>query len=355
MSRPASPATVLAIGIDAASPALLERWMDNGTLPNLAALRDRGVTGETRGIDGFFAGSTWPSLYTATNPARHGIHYGVQLRAGSYDYYRPADEDFVHGQPFWSRLSHAGRRVAILDVPLSRLDRSIHGMHVVEWGGHDAVFGFSAWPAAIEAAIRTEFGPHPAAVPCDAERRTPEDYDRFVETLIRGARAKGALTRRFLADGGWDFFMQVFTEAHCAGHQCWHLHDATHPTHDPRTRARIGDPLRSVYVAIDREIGEIAAAAGDPTIIVFTAHGMAHWYGAGFLLRDILFRLDVARARVSEPHGSPGLARHAWRTVPRRLRDRLAPLRDLLFGARATVAPRGPVAGIDTSTSRCFA
>ena len=51
--------------------------------------------------------------------------------------------------PFWSHLSRAGRRVAILDVPLTRIDPSINGLQVVEWGGHDSVYGFQTWPPGV--------------------------------------------------------------------------------------------------------------------------------------------------------------------------------------------------------------
>jgi predicted AlkP superfamily phosphohydrolase/phosphomutase len=347
------PARVVVLGIDAASPALVSRWMDDGTLPNLSALRARGRYGDTRGIDGFFVGSTWPSLYTATNPARHGVHYGLQLRPGSYEFQDPASGDFVHGEPFWSRMSRAGRRIAILDVPLSRLDSSMNGIHVVEWGGHDAIFGFSAWPPSVETTIATEFGAHPAGPSCDAARRSPQDYERFVDALVRGVHTRTALTHRFLAGGDWDFFMQVFTESHCAGHQCWHLHDRTHPAHDTQTVARTGDPLLAVYGAIDAAIGDIIAAAGKATIIVFAAHGMAHWYGAGFLLRDILFRLNVARP-VATPATRPGIARKLWRSIPAATRERLAPLRDLILGARPAIAQAHSI-GVDPAASRCFA
>ena len=34
---------VVAIGLDAADPVLIERWLEEGHLPHLARLRDRGV------------------------------------------------------------------------------------------------------------------------------------------------------------------------------------------------------------------------------------------------------------------------------------------------------------------------
>ena len=80
----APPAKLLVIGIDAANPELLRRWGADGTMSNLGALMARGLVGETRGIEGFLVGATWPTFSTGVNPARHGFHYTVQLRPGSY-------------------------------------------------------------------------------------------------------------------------------------------------------------------------------------------------------------------------------------------------------------------------------
>ena len=93
----------------------------------------RGLVGSTRNLDGFCIGSTWPSWYTGVTPARHGLHYLVQLRSGTYQLYRPSDEGLVKRDAFWSHLSRAGRRVAVLDVPVSD-DRS-----VTQWSSNGRV------------------------------------------------------------------------------------------------------------------------------------------------------------------------------------------------------------------------
>jgi predicted AlkP superfamily phosphohydrolase/phosphomutase len=354
-----SATRVLVIGIDAANPTLLRQWAHDGTLPTLRSMIARGLLGATRGIEGFFVGSTWPSFYTGVTPARHGFHYLTQLKPGTYEFYRPATDAIAHA-PFWRHLSRAGRRVAILDVPLTRIDRELNGIHVVEWGGHDAAYGFDAWPAHVAATIRSRFGAHPSGLSCDGGRRTADDYRHFIDGLVRGVGLKTQLTAHFLRESGWDFFLQVFTESHCAGHQCWHLHDVTHPAHEPAVAAVTGDPLRRVYAAIDTAIGELLAAAGDALVVVLAAHGMSHWYGAQFLLRDILLRLGAAHPSEAAPAprraASPlaiGGARWAWQHLPESMRRGLRPLRRRLdrgTNRRGVV----PTIGVDPRASRCF-
>jgi predicted AlkP superfamily phosphohydrolase/phosphomutase len=352
-----SPTRVLVLGIDAASPALLDAWIADGTLPNLGALVDRGIAGRTHGIDGFFIGSTWPSMYTGTNPAHHGVHYLVQIVPGTYRLHHCATGTYIHRPPFWRALSDAGRRVAILDVPLSRLDSDLNGVHVVEWGGHDSLYGFQCAPPALGEELVARYGRHPLSGDCDGDRTTAQDFRAFLDQLELGVARKLALTTDLLSRGGWDMFMQVFTEAHCTGHQCWHLHDALHPAHDPSIASALGDPLRRMYRTIDRSIGELLRTVGDDTTaIVFSAHGMSHWYGAQFLLRDILLRLGVTTPLPAPARKGPSraeeVARMAWRTLPVSVRGQIKGVRQRLRPARSTV--REPTIPVDAASSLCF-
>jgi predicted AlkP superfamily phosphohydrolase/phosphomutase len=348
------PTKLLVLGIDAASPALIDAWMADGTLPNLAALAKRGLVGRTRGIDGFFVGSTWPSLYTGTNPAQHGFHYQVQLASGSYHLEDRALGAFVERDPFWRVLSRAGKRVAVLDVPLAKVEPEINGVHVVEWGGHDSFFGYSTTPPELAADIESRFGRHPVGPSCDAEGRVASDYLEFKALLEGGVRRRAWWTRELLDRGGWDLFMTVFTESHCVGHQCWHLHDVEHPAHDPAVAAITGNPLRSVYRAIDDAIGTLVEGAGDAPIIVFSAHGMSTRYGTYFLLRDLLYALGVsAPPRVPFRYRLREMVAKVWRVLPDSARSRLSPLRDRVT-AGDDARTSAPAIGVDVERSRCF-
>jgi predicted AlkP superfamily phosphohydrolase/phosphomutase len=325
---------VLLLGVDAGSAPLVREWAEAGVLPTFRRLFADGLVGETRSVEGFFVGSTWPSLYTGVTPARHGISSLVQLRVGTYDLFRCYTGEFVKREPFWNHLSRAGRRVAICDVPLSGVSENLNGIQLVEWGSHDANYGFRSWPPRLARQIRSRFGPHPLSTSCDADHRSPEAFRALSNRLVEGVRRKTALTRFLLEQGGWDFFTQVFTEAHCVGHQAWHLHDRGHPAHEARASSEAGDPVLHVYTAIDHAIGELLRAAGDDcVVIVLLSHGMCARYGAQFLLPDILVRLGVGVAPAPPPapvagSGPTSLERFlaaGWRRTPEPLKDWIRP------------------------------
>jgi predicted AlkP superfamily phosphohydrolase/phosphomutase len=356
-----APARVLLIGVDAGSAPLVREWAAAGVLPTFQRLLAHGLVGDTRSLEGFFVGSTWPSFYTGVTPARHGISSLVQLRVGSYDLFRCYTGEFVKREPFWNHLSRAGRRVAICDVPLSGVSEGLNGIQLVEWGSHDANYGFRTWPPRLARRIRSRFGAHPLSASCDADHRSPEAFRALGARLVEGVRTKTTLTRSLLEEGGWDLFAQVFTEAHCVGHQAWHLHDPRHPAHDARVAALAGDPVREVYAAIDRAIDELLRAAGEDCLaVVLLSHGMCARYGAQFLLPDILVRLGLGvaprPAPAPRPEDAGPLARPleaGRRHTPAAVKDWLRPGLEHLrhIRNRAEAPPRW---SLEPALGRCF-
>ncbi len=288
---------VVVLAIDAASSDLLLRWSHDGTLPTFQALLSKGLTGFTSAPPGLFVGSTWASLYTGVNPGKHGRYSQRQIKPGTYELYPYGEGLGVKREPFWNYLSQAGRRVAILDVPHSSLSPDLNGIQVVEYGAHDADCGFQAWPQSLAKEIKARFGQptsHPIRGDCDA-KRDPDSVAAFRDTLLKGIANKTELTKHFLHQENWDLFAQVFTETHCIGHQCWHIHDPTQQWHDAEAAKIIGDPIKDVYQAIDKALGEILPEIDNKaTVIILVSHGMGPTNVQYGFMEKLLLHLKVA-------------------------------------------------------------
>jgi predicted AlkP superfamily phosphohydrolase/phosphomutase len=351
------PTRVLVLGFDAANPDLIRRWAADGTLPNLRALMDRGLVGDTRSLEGFIH-STWPSFFTGVSPGRHGFHYIAQVKPETYEY----EMNEVRHEAFWTPLSRAGRRLAVMDAPLFQPDSEINGMHVADWGAVENWTRFRTVPASLRGQILAQWGGHPLQGTGEDLRNSTERQLALLDVLSRGVRARAAMTCHYLAQGQWDLFVQVFTESHSAGHNMWHVHDPSHPSHDPVMAARIGDPIRTIYAEIDAAMGQVIDAAGDAVVLVVAAHGMSHWYGAEFVLKEILFRLGAAERRPPPPPpeldhrlraAAIGGARHLWRLAPPGFRQRVFELRRRMRRPSTDLLPL-PAIGADPGRSRCF-
>ena len=273
---------IIAIGLDSADPDLLVRWSDADALPNLAALRARGVWGLLDTPEGLADDAVWSSFSTCVSPARHGRYHFKALLPGSYDAPKFRDHHFRHA-PFWALLSDAGKRVAILDVPKSPRAYRINGVQLNDWRVHGRDDTTRSIPGSLADSLLTRFGEDRTdradsgeylcrvALPSRQVRR------EFMERLKRSIHDKTAVAEELLAREPWDLLVVVFKESHCAGHQCW----------PP------GPDLREIYAALDSSIARLLQFAGpDTTVLVFSNLGMRANHTGNHLLDRILRRLE---------------------------------------------------------------
>ena len=317
---------ILFVGIDAGDKDLILQWAESGVLPTIRSLLEKAVWGVTSSPVGVFGGGMWPSFFTGVSPARHGRHCYSQLRRGTYDTYRFRPSD-LKWEPFWGVLGRANKRAVILDVPKGLPSKSLKGAQLFDWGTHDPDSDFCTWPTSLAPEVEAQFGKHPVGQ-CNSIRRDASGYKEFCDALLSGVAKKGELINYFLNQGGWDFFLAVFGESHCAGHQCWHLHDPTHPKHDEELFRSLGDPIKDVYVAIDAAIGRLLQRVGPETIVfVFASHGMGQHNRGTHLLDAILRRRERAGVSSRRRRIADGLA-WCWNRIPLTLRKPLMPARD---------------------------
>ena len=330
----ATPKTkVLAIGLDAAEQDLILQWMDSGDLPALSRLRDRSVWGPMENEPGLYTGAVWPSIYTGVSAARHGLYYSRQIRSGTYRTY-PFHPSDLNSPPFWEVLSDAGYRVAVIDVPHAPLSKELNGIQVADWGNHDFHFpSVACWPPELAQEITQRFGADEVGS-CEAADRGSEEYWELRDKLIARVERKAELVEHLLAKGDWDLFLAVFADSHCAGHQLWHLHEAENAQLETPGR---GDPVKDVYVALDRAVGRLLDQVdSDTTVILFTSHGMGMVHDGNSVLDEILTRLEGASANGAQKVLFP--VRAAYRQIlPAGLRRHLRTMAGRLFHAVAYV------------------
>ena len=321
------PTRLLVLGADALDKDLVLRWAQDGTLPAFRRLLGEGARGVTETPPGLYVGAVWPSFWTATSPARHARYCFEQLVPGSYDTARihPAD---TRAPAFWKALSAAGRRVAVLDVPKTYVEPGLNGVQLVDWGTHDPDYeGPLTWPPDFREEVIARYGRDQVGN-CNRHGKSGA-YAELREQLRARVATRTRLVRDVIARESWDCVIAVFSESHCAGHQCWHLHDPAHARHDAALAREVGDPIRDVYIAIDAAVGEILGGLDPATdVVVFGSHGMRSHYDATFLLDDMLRRIENPRAPARTATGRKPLAKRIWKRTPAPLRRVLSPFKE---------------------------
>lgn len=334
MAKRSDPPRVLYVAFDACDAGLLEELARQGACPNVASLLATGAVVDTIAPYGTFVGSSWMTISTGTDVSTHRYWNWLEVDPETYAL-RSTSPRESRRPPFWQHLSDRGRRVALLDVPHADLPESFNGALIKEWGCHDRHHGTGSFPAALLPDLEARFGRHPygtmvhpagleAFAPCDytlrgGPVRTREEERRIHDAIRRSVEVKRKVTLSLLEEGPWDLFASVHGEGHCVGHQLWHVHDESHPRHDPGTRALLGDPVLDVYQRLDAALGQYLRHAGPDTVVWFQLnHGMGPPYDGDHVLDELLRRLDPNVP--DAPHGSRGTAavREALDVLPER-------------------------------------
>jgi predicted AlkP superfamily phosphohydrolase/phosphomutase len=309
---------LLFIGVDAVEKDIMLPWAREGKLPNIKKLLDRGAYQESINPHLTYVGSTWSTFSTGSSPVKHQRYCFLQLKPDSYEFSRPDHANF-RDMLFWKHLSDAGQRVAVVDIPKTEIIEKFNGIQVVDWMPHDAEKEFfQTNPPDLKQEINNTFGVNPLPK-CDAKRTCAADFKTLISQLKERIRIKREMLSHYLRQGGWDCFMTVLAESHCAGHHLWHLHDHDSPQYRKEWSDEIGDGVLEVYQALDQSVGRLVEDAGDDATVVFLAsHGMGNLYTGNFLLNEFLRRLEKV-GEGKKPDALP-IVKRIWRLIPISLR-----------------------------------
>jgi predicted AlkP superfamily phosphohydrolase/phosphomutase len=291
---------VLMIGLDAAEVTLVTKWIEDGSLPNLRALRQRGAFGPLASSADWLSASPWPTFYTGTPPEEHGLYRYLVWRPETMTSERPSP-DWLPLQPFWRRLGEAGRRVVAIDVPLTYPPEPFDGVEISGWATHEILLRTGAHPPDLLREVYGRFGNPPFGVEPTYPLRADELLrirDQWLETI----RLVGDLGTALARERPWDLFLICFCAAHRCGHQLWDLTQMIGPASAHEVEAVRG-ALKEIYVACDGALGRLVETAGpETTVLVFALHGMGENQSRSDLLPEML-------RRVLAGPGAPALGR----------------------------------------------
>jgi predicted AlkP superfamily phosphohydrolase/phosphomutase len=313
---PSSQRRLLLLGLDAAEPTLIKRWMDEGALPNLARLRDNGTFGPLRSTAQWLVGSPWPTFYTSSPPEEHGFYHYLMWRPSRMDTERPS-ADRLPLVPFWRRIGHQDRRPIAVDMPIVYPPSAFPGIEISGWGTHEIIEGAGSHPPELIDELRALFGDPPVA----SEKSyflSPEEVLATRDDCIRTTRMATEAAAHLMEHHPWDLFLLTFWATHRGGHQLWSSVNRVGAA-SPEVERQLDDALKQVYVECDTAVGRLVdLAGGDVETMVFSLHGMGPNTSRTDLLRPMLSRV------LDDDLGSPpGLARGLRSLVPLRLRTQI--------------------------------
>lgn len=273
---------VMVIGLDGATWDVLDRWMADRTLPNLAKLRSQGSWGVLRSTIPPITAPAWSTFMTGKRPSKHGVYHFVDLFGSNEEDRGSRDRELVSARSLkspalWDILGHHDRKVLLINIPLTYPPRPVNGVMVTGLltPRNAPVF---TYPAALSNEI-TDYkidldrfvDKTPFVDEIDGEIVVPSLtlVDEFRDMLEKRAR----VTFSLMTSQPWDFFMVVFIGTDRMGHYLWQYHNEQSGG-SPEAQA-LGRAVQEYYVRLDEIVGELVGKAGDDvSTIIMSDHGM---------------------------------------------------------------------------------
>jgi len=303
---------VVAIGLDAFAPELLERWTRESRLPTLARMMGKGTYARQANTSLYRVENSWLTFLQGCSPERSN-EWGHHNYHGSTGMTERASYRFERHPPFYA-LGDA-RRVAVFDIPLTGQVEGVDGIQLLGWGTEVNQVLRQSSPPGLMAQLIARHGRHPLyATIRNADDgtetlsyRIPCLYDRQAlrsarDALVSAARQRGQIIVELLERERWDLLMAVFAECHTAGHLFWHL-SQEHALAPLLRQSGDGDFMFEVARAIDEGLAAIEQALPPGAVfMVFSPHGMQgntlDTYSM-LLLPELIYRWSTGRAALA--------------------------------------------------------
>ena len=254
---------VLVIGLDGVPYSFLRKHMESGDLPNLARLAREGTFRRMNSVYPTVSSVAWASYMTGKNPAGHGIFGFIDRRPNPFQLFIP-NARHMRAETLWERLSRRGKRVVVINVPVTYPPRRVNGILIGGFLGTDV--NKIGYPPEVNGKL-VEMG---YRIDVDAWKGREEDKGPFLDDLNSTLDRRCEVAHYFLLHEDWDFFQLHIMETDRINHFLWEHYERDDPEYASR--------FLEFYRKIDGWVGRLVEATTQQrnkrtTAVILSDHG----------------------------------------------------------------------------------
>ncbi|TKX86689.1 nucleotide pyrophosphatase [Halorubrum sp. SS5] len=254
----------LVVGLDGGEWDVIDPMIEAGELPNLAQLKNNGISGPLESITPPVSPPAWNSIQTGTNPGKHGIFDFSTFDEG-YNR-RSINSSDRNATPFWEVMNDEGTTTGLFKVPFTYPPDDVDGFIVTGFPTPNIVDDFANPQSLVE-----RVGPVEELFE-DWSLQQAGDYEAFKDNLIQVAERQTDLFLNLLRDYETDFSMTVYDGSDRVQHFYWKYFDESHPRHNPNSP--LVGAIEEYYTTVDRGIGRLLDEVNeDCDVVVLSDHG----------------------------------------------------------------------------------
>jgi predicted AlkP superfamily phosphohydrolase/phosphomutase len=287
---------VVVIGLDALTFDVIEPWIEEGFLPNLAAIAAQGARGDLLSCYPPLSPPAWTTITTGRLPSGHGIFNFSVLRPGTYQV-DTIDASLVRVPRLWDILNRHGLKTGVFNVPVTWPPAVVDGYVVAGFLTPDVRSTFT-YPESLGRELHELVGGYRTWTSQVFSAAHPLPYLRELGDLVR---MRTRAVEHLMATRPAEFGMFVYMEADWLQHKVFHL--LADPSRGDREAY---EAARTVFKELDAAVGRIMEIGGPEChYLVVSDHGAGlhdrvmhinKWlYEEGFLALKQTLRLRLKR------------------------------------------------------------
>jgi predicted AlkP superfamily phosphohydrolase/phosphomutase len=209
---------------------------------------------------------------TGKNPGKHGLFDFLEPEPGSHGF-RFTNASSRHAESLWSILSRQGRKVGVINVPMTYPPEKVNGYLISGLDTPDERSPYM-FPDELKQELTSQSIPYRIDIRhignTRNDRRRDQVLHEFLDIETLRTRTLKYLSQRYPAD----FRMLVYSATDQVQHHFWQYMDPKHDKYDPKGAERYGHAIRDTYIHLDRQIAEILQETGEDTIVMLMSdHG----------------------------------------------------------------------------------
>lgn len=259
---------VLLIGLDGATWDLLKPWADDGSLPMLAKLMDKGCWGGLESTIPPITIPAWISLATGLNPGKIGAYDFLSRKGNDYRLY-PTSSATFRGRAIWDHIAADGnRKIGVVNYPGLSPVYKINGFMVPNTSFDEIEVG--CFPQALKRELDQVCHGYEGSV---AYHDTKYDDTELFVTDLHRVLSKQLAAAHYLLNQPWDLFVYVLSASDWAQHLMWKYIDASHPLYDHKESKKYGAELLRFWQRVDDFLGQVIEAHKGANLLLVSDHG----------------------------------------------------------------------------------
>jgi len=246
------------LSLDGTPYSFLRKAMASGLMPNFKLLAEESQFSQMDSVIPPLSSSAWASFATGKNPAEHGIMGFTEREPAALNWYVP-NAGRLKAQTLWQKLSDTGKKVFVMNVPLTYPPAKINGIMISGFLAPD--LNAAAYPKEIGTLLKA----HGYIIDADTEL-AKKDLSAFFAHLNDVLDRRTETMMHFLKTGHWDFFMTHIMETDRLHHFFWeYMENGIEP---------YTSMFYDFYSKIDQQIKRVLASLpADTAFMMLSDHG----------------------------------------------------------------------------------